>query len=153
MIVERDIKPEDYKALTEAIAADPAHKDWMKPEFFNEPQTKSLVFEDDNGPILFLRMSSALRIHIQFANCEDKDRIRKALIFAGASIVPNARRNGYKQIIYETFSKPLKWFCHRYLGFVSSSDEQVLWLESNRQTAIESSTCEPSSPIANIAEK
>lgn len=133
MITHRPITPEDFPKIEQEIARDSCHADWMKPAFFVQPNTVSRVYFDEDGPILFLRMSNALRLHIQFCGVE-KEKIRKCLVTQFPEVVHNAKRNGYAQILYETISKPLAWFCRRYLGFTDSPDERVLWLEQQVST-------------------
>jgi len=136
MITERPLQEADLENLAKEISFEPEHN-WMTTKFFQSPNSKALVYEDENGPIMYLRMSSCLRIHIQFCRT-DKDRIRKALIAGGASIIPKAKQNGYASVLYETANKSLAWFCRRYLGFRASPDEQQLWLEEVAATPLES---------------
>ena len=129
--------------MEKEIRSDQCHAEWMTPKFFSEPSTISRVYEDESGPILYLRGSSALRLHIQFCDV-DKERIRKCLVSQFPELVQSAKRNGYKQIIYDTASKTLAWFCRRYLGFVDSPEERVLWL--TQPTSLESTVCQESTP-------
>jgi hypothetical protein len=114
--------------MEKEIREDQCHASWMTPQFFTENSTVSVVYEDEETPILYVRLSSCLRIHIQFCDVS-KDKIRRCLITQFADIVTRARENGYKQIAFETESPTLKWFCHRYLGFSNSPHEQVLWIK------------------------
>jgi hypothetical protein len=128
MITHRPITPEDFPTIEREVRDDACHKGWLRPAFFTQPNTVSRVYEDEQGVILFLRMSNCLRLHIQFANV-DKERIRKCLITQFPEVVQSAKRSGFGSIIYDTASKTLAWFCRRYLGFVDSPEERVLWLE------------------------
>jgi hypothetical protein len=129
MISHRPITPEDFPTIEREVREDACHKDWLKPSFFTQPNTVSRVYEDERGPILFLRMSNCLRLHIQFCDV-DKERIRKCLITQFPEVVQNAKAAGYLQIMYDTASRTLAWFCRRYLGFVDSPEERVLWLST-----------------------
>jgi hypothetical protein len=133
MITNRVVVESDFPTIEKEVRADACHRDWLKPAFFTEKDTQSVVYEDESGPILFARLSSALRIHIQFCDVE-KERTRRCLITQFSDIVKRARENGYKQIVFETESPTLKWFCHRYLGFSNSPHEQVLWLSTPTET-------------------
>jgi hypothetical protein len=126
VLVERSLNPSDIEVLKKEIARDPAHFSWMTPAFFVEPDTQAYAVEDEQGPVMYLRLSSVLRVHVQF--CEvDKERIRQALANQILNIAKRATKSSYKQIIFDSVSRGLIAFAKRY-GFRSSADEYVLEL-------------------------
>ena len=129
MITHRPIEEKDFPTIEKEVREDACHKDWLRPAFFVQPNTVSRVYEDELGPILFLRMSNCLRLHIQFCDVQ-KERTRRCLITQFAEVVQQAKANGFTSIIFDTESPTLKFFCHRYLGFSNSPHEQVLWLSA-----------------------
>ena len=73
MITDRPIQAEDEALLSASIAQDEYHRN-AKPEFFVAPGTECKVYGDEAGPILFARVSKALRIDLQY--CDNADRKR-----------------------------------------------------------------------------
>jgi hypothetical protein len=146
VITSRPINESDFPRMEQEIRSDACHKEWLKPSFFTAPNTLSTVYSDEDGEILFTRLSSCLRIHVQFCDVS-KQKIARCLVTQFSDIVKRAKASGYSQIIFDTESPSLAKFCQRYLGFTESKGEQVLWLEQVSQTPLESSTCASTSII------
>jgi len=143
MIWKRQITEADHEHLAKEIAHDPAHRDWMTTAFFHEPHTANNVFGDDQGPVLYLRAMSVMRLHIQFCDV-DKERIRRVLNTQFPLLKLRCKKLGYRQIIFDSVSKGLVLFCRRYLGFRPSRDEYVLWLDpipTTPATSVNSDLC------------
>lgn len=139
MLKQRKISESDFPAIAAEIAKDPAHRGWMQPSFFTEPHTGGLVVEDDHGPVFYLRLSHVLRVHVQFCDVE-KQRIRDAMIEEMKKVKELSAAKGYRQIIFDSVSRGLIAFCKRYLKFIPSPDEYVLWLDVPPPPSVESST-------------
>jgi hypothetical protein len=146
MITSRPINKSDFPRMEQEIRSDACHKEWLKSAFFVAPNTQSIVFEDEETVIMFARLSSVLRLHVQFCDVS-KQKIARCLVTQFSDIVKRAKANGYSQIIFDTESPALAKFCQRYLGFTASGHEQVLWLEQVSQTPLESTVCQESTSI------
>lgn len=127
---------EDQRArVAEWIEADPDHRGRVAPEFFisGQPDSECLVLEDERGPILFLRMERALRIHIQFApavTAEDKQRTREAMLEGFPWLQQMARNSGFREILFQSTVAPLIRFCEKRFGFRRSPNELVCGIAS-----------------------
>lgn len=108
------------------MRADEFHKH-LEPTLFYETGTETLVFEDASGPILFVNLARALRAFVQFAP-DEKERTRAALPQAFAFVKGEARKTLFRELIFESVSRPLIAFCKRYLGFKESPNEFKTYL-------------------------
>ncbi len=86
-------------------------------EFFTQFGCISKVYEDDSGPIMFVRGAKALRLDIQFVDNLDARRNMKAMLERFPDLVEKAKENGFSEIVFVTNSPLLKSFCERRLGF------------------------------------
>src|SRR5580692_690839 len=85
-ITSRFITPDDYQLLATSLASDEYHKD-TPPEFFYEEDTVCSVFEDEDGPVLFVKAKPfrydsmvAIQLDIQYVKNEDAKRNMKAML-------------------------------------------------------------------------
>ena len=117
----RPVTDDDREMIAGWIANEPAHKA-SRPDYYFEPGTKSVIYEDTEGPIFVVRYSSALRVDIDFANVE-KERIRQALKNEFPAVAEQARSQGFKHIVFDSVSKTLVAFC-RLMGFRAMPDYQ-----------------------------
>ena len=122
MITNRLIAEEDYELLQESLAQDEHHND-TPPEFFYQIGSLTQVYEDEQGPILFCRAVKALRLDIQFLDNEDAKRNMAAMIEGYPVMEEKARENGFTEIIFQTNSNLLGWFCKKRFGFEVSNGE------------------------------
>jgi hypothetical protein len=114
----RKLTEEDFELIKKAIEADPWHsKDPnFKPEIFRDgPNVQSLVFEDNQGPVMYATFRKEMRVYIQFCNV-DKARIRSVFseyieIFAAVF-----KKMGYIAINFTANTKALAWFMRKF-GF------------------------------------
>lgn len=127
MIKERPLLESDRELLARAIAADPYHADTDSADFYYQPNTRCLVYEDELGPIFFLRLSSVLWMHTTFVG-ENKERIGRAIVTQFPGLIQQAKQAKYAQIAYKSLSKSLVDFCRKYLGF-SHCDAEAMWIE------------------------
>jgi hypothetical protein len=114
------VDDKDKEMLKEWIAAEPDHSN-STPEFYYTPGTKSVVYEDEQGPVCVVRYSSVLRLDMDFAPNIDKVRIKEAMKSQLPEIVEQAKSQGFKEIVFDSVSKPLIKFC-QYLGFSACPD-------------------------------
>ncbi len=122
MITDRPIQDEDEALLAASIAQDEYHRD-AKPEFFVAPGTECTVYGDEAGPILFARVSKALRIDIQYCDNTDRKRNFHAMLGGFAGLVSKAKESGFTEVIFNTSNDALRKFCVRVFGFEESGNE------------------------------
>jgi hypothetical protein len=123
MITTRWITDDDYELIAASLEKDEYHKEQVA-GFFYEENTLTNAYEDEDGPIMFLRGSlnpllgfDALCIDIQFMDNADLRRNMSALLFANEHFVAQCKANGFKEFVFSTNSQKLKRFCSKYLGF------------------------------------
>ena len=114
----RKLTDADVDLLKEEITKDPVHS--KDPTFnagiFVDPDGQSIVFEDNEGPVMFVNMRREIRLTIQFRESVSKERLRECFkkyipIFAAAS-----KKAGFSAFTYTTENKALAWFL-RSFGF------------------------------------
>ena len=120
MTLIRPIAPEDKPLIESWIAAEPDHSNNTF-EFYGQPSTKSVIHEDEEGPVFAVRYSSALRIDMEFNPNAGKDRIRAVLKRDFPEVARQAKNQGFSQLIFSSVSKTLIAFC-RVFGFRTSPD-------------------------------
>lgn len=118
MVTDRLIGTQDARILAASLARDEHHKDTTVPDFFYTPGTVCKVYEDEAGPICYVRCSKVLRLDIQYADNEDRKRNLNAMISGFDELEKKARTNGYTEVVFKTNSPLLKKFCIRRFGFV-----------------------------------
>lgn len=116
----RTIDETDKPMLAEWISKESDHAE-TKPEFYLEPKTKSVIYEDLLGPVFAVRYSSALVIDIEFNPDVDKQRIREMLKEGFPDVARQAESQGFKHLIFSSTSKTLVAFC-RLFGFSAYPD-------------------------------
>lgn len=116
----RNVEEKDKPMLAEWISKEHDHSE-TKPEFYFEPKTKSVVYEDELGPVFAVRYSSSLRLDMEFNPDADKQRIRDLMKSGFPDVIQQAAAQGFKEIVFSSLSKRLIAFC-RMLGFSSSPD-------------------------------
>jgi hypothetical protein len=113
---------EDRPLLQQWIAEDEDHRDTTAPDFWLAEDSLSHVYEDANGPVLFVKMSKVLRLDIQFDN-RAKIRNAKTILRGFPALAENARRAGFKEIVFCSKSQGLTGFLQRTFGFRQEKDE------------------------------
>jgi len=116
---------EDTLALALSLARDEHHQD-TPVEFFTQPHTLTKVYEDEQGPICFARLSKSIRLDIQFMDNEDSKRNASVLIQGIGPLVEQAKADGYTEIVFTTNVKRLKDFCVKVFDFEVVPDTFVL---------------------------
>lgn len=123
MITDRMFDAEqDFNLLELSLSKDEHHKT-TTPEFFTEPGTLTKVYEDEQGPILFVRGTPVLRLDIQYVSNEDFARNKTAMLEGFPALAQKARENGFKEIAFQTNSRVLARFCKHNFGFEESQGE------------------------------
>lgn len=122
MITDRLLREDDLALLEFSLDKDEHHKG-TPPEFFVQPGTITKVYEDEHGPVLFVRGAKALRLDIQYVDNDDTERNKAAMLAGFDGLVEKARENGFTEVIFNTNSRALRIFCKRNFGFVESDGE------------------------------
>jgi len=118
-MINRNLTEEDKTLLADWIAKEPDHK--HTPEFYFEPGSKTIMYQDEQGPVFAVKYSSALRVDVEFNPEAEKDRIREALKIVVPDVAAQAKDQKFKEIVFTSVSKPLIAFC-RLLGFSAIPD-------------------------------
>jgi len=129
MLKFRTTNPLDKEQIAKWIEQDPNHAGLSSAGFWSDqiPGVEQIAVEDEFGAIFYVRKESIMRLHIQFAPEKDKRRTAKAIDEFTKRISEVARKNNYRQIIFESVFRPLVRFL-RKRGFHLSPNEQVLEL-------------------------
>lgn len=126
MIWSRVVSEADRSQIEQWILADPDHKGRCSADFWLKPEEgiKQFAIEDALGTIFYVRGENLLRLHIQFAPASERRRTAKAIDEFTPLIASGAKKNHYKQLIFESVVSPLIKFLEKR-GFHSSPAEQV----------------------------
>lgn len=122
MITDRLFQVSDLPLLELSLAKDEHHVG-TQPEFFTQIGTIAKVYEDEKGPILFVRGAKALRLDIQYVSNDDTERNKAAMMQGFDGLVRKARENGFSEVIFSTNSRALAIFCKRHFGFYEEKGE------------------------------
>lgn len=122
MVTNRIMEDSDLNLLETSLAADTEHVG-TTPEFFTEPGTLCSVYEDGQGPVLFVRGTPVLRLDIQYVSNGDIERNKQAMLEGFPALAQRAREHGFKEVIFQTNSRALKIFVRRNFGFTESGGE------------------------------
>jgi hypothetical protein len=147
----RAIEEADYKKLQEWIAADPAHAGLLDPEFFmgegvngqgeivQDPRVTVFALADRKETLMYVRLTRASRVHIQFPPMPPQDGgrdaatalhkarkgIANALVKGMAYLEVALERAGATEWIFETESNTLRNLAQKRMGFAPSPHELV----------------------------
>lgn len=149
----RQLVEEDYEQLEKWIASDSAHSGELDAEFFMgqtidnkgelapDPRATVFALEDGKGTVLYIRLSQACRVHIQFPpepRSEDhatsreihrhRRRVATALVKGMAFLEVGLERQGVSEWIFETESPRLLAMAQSRMGFASSPQEAVRFI-------------------------
>ena len=122
----------DAMVLADWISKDPYHQD-VRPEFFLTADSMNLCFEDNHGPVFFLKLfpvGGSIRIYIQFG----VDPIRTArMLENGFPIVKECCRQAHaNRMVFDSVSPKLVNFCVNRFGFhpIDGTQDLELSLEN-----------------------
>lgn len=124
MVTDRLYEESDYDLLDLSLSQDKYHTT-TQPEFFTEPGTMCKVYEDNHGPVLFVKGSPVLRLDIQFVSNDDGRRNIRVMQEGLPPLAQKARENGFKEIVFNTTSPLLKAFCTKRLGFQEVEGDEL----------------------------
>jgi hypothetical protein len=131
MVTNRYITYDDYKLLESSLLSDEYHKD-TPASFFYEKGTITSVYEDEKGPICFVRGQpifengiAIIRLDIQYINNNDSKRNLKAMLSGFPVLEEKAKANGFAGFFFVSDAQLLRAFCIKRLGFIAW-DEHAL---------------------------
>ena len=131
MITSRYITQDDKNLLATSLASDEFHRE-TSPEFFYENDSVCSVFEDEDGPILFVKASPieqqgivTIRLDIQYLNNSDARRNLKAMLFGFPIIEERAKAAGFAGFIFHSEAPLLRKFCVKRLGFFELNEQYL----------------------------
>lgn len=110
LAAEMDADLYHQKEVTEAVGQ------FADPHLFWNPGTRSLVWEDETGDVLYINFALETRAIIQFKQGVSKERIRAAFKTGLPQIEEMLKKQDVKAIVYNSISPTLIWFM-RLLGF------------------------------------
>jgi hypothetical protein len=129
MLRNRLIEENDFTVLCDSLSQDEYHRG-TEPDFFYEFGTQCLVYEDDHGPICFVKGTPIvfnecliIRLDIQYVNNSDAKRNLKAMVIGFPELERLARENGVAGFFFESNSPALRQFCTKRLGFQEFGEE------------------------------
>lgn len=129
MITNRFIEEKDCTILASSLEHDEFHQD-TKLDFFLEEGTVCSVYEDEDGPILFVRGKpiilptfKLIQLDIQFINNLDGKRNMKAMLYGLPELEIKAKENGFEGFYFYSNVPLLRKFAVKRLGFKEFGEE------------------------------
>jgi hypothetical protein len=117
----------DVQALQDALDANEIHPG-QKAEYYTNDKGYTEVYEDEFGPIGFLRYSKSLRLNTVWCDNGDRKRNGASIIQAISDAVEKAKSAGFTEIIFQTDTPALARFCTERLGFTESKGEFIKYV-------------------------
>lgn len=114
----RPLTTEDKPLIEQWIAGEPQHADNTF-EFYSDPKARTVIYEQEAGPVFAVRYSSALRVDIEFNPEASREDIRATFQEGFPDVVRQAREQGFSELIFESESPKLIAFCET-LGYEKS---------------------------------
>lgn len=119
----RKFTPADVENFVKAMQADPEHRDLVPLDFLIEPKSEMQVWEDEQGPVFYFRLSRDIRVDIQFRSDVEKERIEKGMK-EGINWLASMEevKANFRGIVFDSIYRPLIAFAKRRLQFKSYPD-------------------------------
>lgn len=129
MITSRRIVEDDLPLLQASIDKD-EHHSGDDINFWTNPYCLVNLYEDDDGPVLFLRGSvlreGIARLDIQFVNNDDGKRNLRCMSIGFALMEEMLKKHNFIGVVFESKSPLLKKYCQKRLGFEETTVDN--WL-------------------------
>jgi hypothetical protein len=124
----RSVQEGDRAQLDDWIAEDEEHRDKFEASDFIDagPNILCYALADGQGDVLYIRLSRAARVRIQFgpeSSKKEKHRAAAALFHGMAFIEAMLRQIGVEEWIFDTSNPELAAFATARLGFTASPNE------------------------------
>jgi len=132
MITNRFIEDKDYPMLEESLLHDEFHQGTTL-EFFLEEGTVCSVYEDEEGPVLFVRGKpivqnnvGVIQLDIQYLDNKDGKRNLRTMVEGFSELAVKAKENGFTAFFFESNVPILRRFCTKRLGFIEYGDDLLV---------------------------
>ena len=132
MITNRSITDDDYSLLSSSLLLDEHHQGTFA-SFFYQPCTCCLVYEDEKGPICFVRglpivhnNVGMIQLDIQFMDNRDAKRNLKAMLIGFPELERMAKLNKFAGFFFTSTVPSLCSFCIKRLGFQQITDDLLV---------------------------
>ena len=119
-MIIRPVTENDRDLIAGWIANEPAHKA-SSPDYYFEPNTKSVIYEDDDGGILVAKFTPVIRLDLDFNPNAGKMRIAKTMLREVPDLAKQAESQGFHEFVFDSKSPDLIKFCQK-LGFEAVTD-------------------------------
>jgi hypothetical protein len=117
----RKITETDRPQIVDSSARNPWHDGQGSADFFFEPHTDSFILEDDNGPVLNVRLARALRVNIVFNDPDARERNKETMTHLANFLRTMAGESGFREVVYTSENRALRAF-GQTLGFSPTPD-------------------------------
>lgn len=134
MITHRLLQESDYDLLSASLTSDEYHAT-TEPSFFSEPGTACSVYEDDKGPVLFLKGTpylvelydaKVIKLDIQFVSNDAHLRNLRVMRHGFPELAKMAHGNGFDALFFYSSVPALRDFCIGRLGFIALGNDMLL---------------------------
>lgn len=122
MVTDRLLTESDLPILAKSLQGDQFHVG-TDVDFFTAPGSVCKVYEDEQGPVCFVRGTKALRLDIQYLDNNDRKRNMKVMLEGFGKLAQMAKDNGFTEIVFQTNNDLLKKFCIKAFGFYEYEGE------------------------------
>ncbi len=140
---------EDLARFKECLEQDPDHAGQDADAWISKPG-ELLVFYDQHGNRIFVRIEKVLRVSIQH-DAEAPERAVGAIIRRGFHwLQGEARKNGFTEVIFESRASRLIQFLHKLFGFEPVRENYNLCVD---RPALKQSIAGSSENFANILQQ
>ena len=100
------------------VRAEPTHGNNTF-EWYSEPGARTVVVEDEAGPVIVAKFTPILQMDTDFLPEADPKRVARAIIEGLTEMEKQAKARGFRQISFESVAEKLIAFCER-LGYRKS---------------------------------
>ena len=132
MITSRLITVDDYHMLATSLIKDEYHKT-TEADFFYEEGTACSVFEDEKGPVLFVRGkpivkdgTGIIQLDIQYLDNKDAKRNMRTMFEGFPILEERAKEAGFIAFIFSSNVPLLRKFCIKRLGFEEYNEDLLV---------------------------
>ena len=119
MILMKPVSEQDRSEVESWIAAEPTHANNTF-EFYQQANTRSLLYSDEEGPVLVVKFTPSLVMDAEFNPRASGKRIAAIMSEGFPELERQAKEQGFRSIVYESVSEKLIKFCEKYMGFKPS---------------------------------
>ncbi len=140
-MITRYITEEDREILESSLLLD-EHHNTTPSSFFYEEGTVCSVYEDEDGPVCFVRGKPygdgplILQLDIQYLNNNDARRNMKIMLEGFPLLEQRAKLNGFIGFFFLSNVPLLRKFCIKRLGFQEYGEEALVKVFVDKPTEL-----------------